>query len=418
MREKNLFSAGAAKGDITPEENLFPLPFFGPIKINRIDSRLHVRALALGDGERKSLLITVDLTMILFMEELLKNISEETGIPKEYIFVAATHTHEAPIVGMEAFAGTDLSTDDDEEKKKIAIWAPEMKKVIVETAKQAISNMKPAKLGYGTGKSYINVNRDALLENGKSELGNNYERPSDKTLHVVRIEDLDGKVIAWIINYAVHAVAMNGCLIDGCIGINSDIPGNTADALEEKQPDAVALWTSGAAGDQNPRNMTNYGNQMVNGELKYCNIGETGYLVLDALVKEHVRDILAVDAKIECKEKQAGLYGAEKIVKCPLKDMPDQFLPYVLRIFMIGDLAFEGVSAEVVTSIGKAACEVSPYRKTMMITHALGYCGYVADEWEYEHEAFEVGNSPVAKGTAQPLFEEGFQELFRGERNR
>ena len=47
-----------------------------------------------------------------------------------------------------------------------------------------------------------------------------------------------------------------------------------------------------------------------------------------------------------------------------------------------------------------------------MITHALGYCGYVADEWEYEHEAFEVGNSPVGKGVAQPLFEEAFKELL------
>ena len=418
MNEKNLFSAGAAKGDITPDESLLPLPFFGPIKINRVDSRLHVRALALCDGERKSLLVTVDLTMILFMEELLKKISAETGIPKEYIFIAATHTHEAPIVGMEAFTGTDLSTDSDEEKKKIAVWAGKLRNTIVETTKQAVSAMKPAKLGYGTGKSYINVNRDALLENGKSELGNNYERPSDKTLHVVRIEDLEGKTIAWVINYAVHAVAMNGCLIDGCIGINSDIPGNTAEALEENEQGAVALWTSGAAGDQNPRNMTNYGYQMVDGEMKYCNIGETGYLVLDALVKEHVRDILAVDKKITCTERQAGLFGAEKIVMCPLKDQEGQFLPYVLRIFMIGDLALEGVSAEVVTSIGKVACEVSPYKKTMMITHALGYCGYVADEWEYEHEAFEVGNSPVGKGVAQPLFEEAFKELFRMERNR
>lgn len=418
MNDKNLLSAGAAKGDITPEENLLPLPFFGPIKINRIDSRLHVRALALGDGERKSLLITIDLTMILFMEELLKKISEETGIPKEYIFIAATHTHEAPIVGMDVFTDADPSEKKDEDKKKIAAWAGEMRDIIVETAKQAVSAMKPAKLGYGTGKSYINVNRDALLENGKSEIGSNYERPSDKTLHVIRIEDLEGKTIAWIINYAVHAVAMNGCLIDGCIGINSDIPGNTADALEEKEQGAVALWTSGAAGDQNPRNMTNYGYQMVDGEMKYCNIGETGYLVMDALVKEHVRDILAVNGKITCTERQAGLYGAEKIVMCPLKDHAEQSLPYVLRIFMIGDLALEGVSAEVVTSIGKAICEVSPYKKTMMITHALGYCGYVADEWEYEHEAFEVGNSPVAKGVVQPLFEEGFEELFRTERNR
>lgn len=80
---------------------------------------------------------------------------------------------------------------------------------------------------------------------------------------------------------------------------------------------------------------------------------------------------------------------------------------------MIGDIAFEGISAEIVTSVGKAVREVSPYEKTILVSHALGYQGYVADDWEYEHNAFEAGSAKTAKGAAQEAFVSGFGELFR-----
>ncbi|MGI6576445.1 MAG: hypothetical protein ACOX1Q_00020 [Eubacteriales bacterium] len=45
---------------------------------------------------------------------------------------------------------------------------------------------------------------------------------------------------------------MNGCLVDGSIGVCGDLPGRTSAILEGMFEGAVALWTPGAAGDQKP----------------------------------------------------------------------------------------------------------------------------------------------------------------------
>lgn len=77
-----------------------------------------------------------------------------------------------------------------------------------------------------------------------------------------------------------------------------------------------------------------------------------------------------------------------------------EMIPYKLRLFMLGDIAIQGISAEIVTSVGQQVREVSPYEKTILVSHALGYHSYVADEWEYNHDAFEVTGFAPEKGAA------------------
>ena len=103
--------------------------------------------------------------------------------------------------------------------------------------------------GYGTGVSYINVNRQIVdPKTGRWWEGANYEGPSDKTVAVLTFESLDGTPIAVYYNYAVHAV------IAGQLDqVSGDIPGAASEYVEESFDDrVVALWSSGAAGDQNP----------------------------------------------------------------------------------------------------------------------------------------------------------------------
>ena len=85
---------------------------------------------------------------------------------------------------------------------------------------------------------------------------------------------------------------------------------------------------------------------------------------------------------------------------------------YRLRLFIIGDFAMQGISAEVVTSVGKAVLETSPYENTMLVTLANGYEGYVINEWEFDHDAFEKDLTRAARGVAEPAFVEGFEDLF------
>ena len=61
--------------------------------------------------------------------------------------------------------------------------------------------MVPAKWGYGTGKSYFNVNRDYPNEDGYWSQIDNYDGPSDKTLSVIKFTDDEDRLIAAVLNY-------------------------------------------------------------------------------------------------------------------------------------------------------------------------------------------------------------------------
>ena len=104
-------------------------------------------------------------------------------------------------------------------------------------------------MGYGTGISYINVNRQIIdPKTDRWWEGPNREGPSDKTVAVLKFESLSGEPIAVYYNYAVHAV------IAGQLDqVSGDIPGAASRYIEDSFDDrVVALWSSGAAGDQNP----------------------------------------------------------------------------------------------------------------------------------------------------------------------
>lgn len=406
MNEKKVFCAGAARGEITPSGGLMPMPFIWNYKFESVLDPIYARVLSMTDGMHKVLFIVLEMTVVPYPEELLAFVAEQTGLEKEYIFITVTHTHEAPPIG---YLPIPEGTEDE---KKCRLWFGEIKEAVLDTIRRADERQRPARIGYGTGKSYINVNRDEIFGD-RAVLGNNYERPSDKEIQLVRMEDLEGHTIALIVNYAVHAVAMNGCLINNAVAVTGDIPGRTSAKIEEQMDGAVVFWTSGAAGDQNPRVMTQYVFYGRDGQQEVCNLGETGHIVLEHLAREHVRDILAANEKLVCTKEDVELFAAEKIVRCEgrTKELPQ--VPYILRLLVVGDIAFEGISAEIVTSVGQAVRGVSPYEKTILISHCMQYMGYVPDDWEYEHHAFEAENPPVGKGVAQPVFVDGFRELFQ-----
>ena len=104
-------------------------------------------------------------------------------------------------------------------------------------------------MGYGTGESYINVNRQITdPKTGKWWEGPNREGPSDKTVAVLKFESLSGEPLAVYYNYAVHGV------IAGQLDqISGDIPGASSRYIEDAfGGDVVAVWSTGASGDQNP----------------------------------------------------------------------------------------------------------------------------------------------------------------------
>lgn len=80
-------------------------------------------------------------------------------------------------------------------------------KGIVEAARQADANLQPARIGFGTGRAYVNANRDIVVD-GVPRMTYNPERVSDKTVWVIKFETMTGEPIAFFINYAVHGTVL------------------------------------------------------------------------------------------------------------------------------------------------------------------------------------------------------------------
>jgi hypothetical protein len=152
--------------------------------------------------------------------------------------ITATHTHSVPFVFPQP-------KPDPEADRLRQAYADK----VFQSVKMAKEELQPAAISFGTGVSYINVQRDIIdRTTHRWWEGANYDGLSDKTVAVIRLESLNHDLIAIYYNYGMHAV------ITGTLDlVSGDVPGATSRYIESHFNDkTVALWSEGAAGDQNP----------------------------------------------------------------------------------------------------------------------------------------------------------------------
>src|SRR5437588_1947850 len=232
--------AGAGRVDITPDTNAIPRPY------TSILDHLYARAIYLENGHDRAVLLNADVGAIstAITDKVAGEISRQLNVPVTNILISATHDHSAIFGGPRPTSGASPTPNQPAEafEKKLVSG-------LIQAAVQAHDRMQPAKIGYGTGSLHLNVNRDAIDEHTRLWAQQpNLEYPSDKMLVVIKIESLNGELIAVYMNYAMHA---NSLFLDG--KVSGDFPGEAERYIEHTYNEkTVALWTSGAAGDQNP----------------------------------------------------------------------------------------------------------------------------------------------------------------------
>src|SRR3954468_8480359 len=213
---------GAAKVDVTPADSELPRNYLGVL------DRVYARAIVLETGASRAALITVDAGTIsdAIWQAVTRQIETELRIPSSNVLLTATHTHSVP-----------------------GPPAGDHPKKIVEAARLAQQKLVAARVGYGTGESFINVNRQITdPKTGKWWEGPNRDGPSDKTVAVLKFETTTGEPLAVYYNYAVH-----GVIAGQTDQISGDIPGATSRYIEDAfGGSVVAVWSTGASGDQNP----------------------------------------------------------------------------------------------------------------------------------------------------------------------
>jgi hypothetical protein len=204
---------------------------------------LFARALALSDGETTVCLLNADLTMV--QNEDIARVramihAQRPDLPPQRIMIALTHTH-SPGESSYMFGG---QADD--------AWMKGLREAMVETAIQAVDDLRPADLRLGQIEAPYNFNRRAIDAHGRARNAFEYEPGvtegvTDPTLTVLRL-DREEDSIYWI-HWTAHGVAI-GPKNDL---FSADYPGELLRRVEGAETDIQALYTNGAAGNIHPK---------------------------------------------------------------------------------------------------------------------------------------------------------------------
>ncbi|KCZ99454.1 hypothetical protein HPO_05942 [Hyphomonas polymorpha PS728] len=415
--------AGASKVDITPSGDKLPGIFTG------ILDPIHVRAIVLENGAQRAALVTVDAGAIPneIWQRLTTKAEAELGIPANQVILTATHTHSVPFG-----------------------WSVGYEEQLYQAVEEAAAALQPAKMASGTGVSYINVNRNIIdPATGRWWEGPNYQGPSDKTVAVLSFQSLDGAPIAVYYNYAVHPVITGNLDL-----ISGDIPGAASGYIEESLgEDAVAVFSYGAAGDQNPiffqqtydlreiriadfaargedisNAMPPGGQGMDRSNPKVAMLMEQQKQMnatLGQMLGEEVLHVLR--SGLARPVTQASISGAQMTVSCPGRNRLDKgragyagvyedadSVPMKLSLLRIGDTVIGGIDAEIFTMIAQRFKAESPIKNSIVatLTNGMSRSGYIPNDAAFAQNTFEVVSSRVKPGCAETAIVNGFLDLI------
>ncbi|NLC67474.1 MAG: hypothetical protein GX754_01530, partial [Clostridiaceae bacterium] len=374
-----------------------------------INDELTATVIALEYENLQALLISATVCLIntFLADKIREMISKETAVPVSNIIISATHTHSGPNTGG-AFGWGDI-----DEKYCSNIFIPQ----IINAAKEAILNLKPAKLGIGTIESYVGINRRQLKKDNKIYLGQNPYGCFDKIMTVLSFKGLDDSPIVNIIHYGAHCTAA-GCNTE----ITRDWAGVMIDRLE-KESEAVTAFFNGAEGDVGPR----LPNGLTTGDISYAmELGAiAGY---DAVcVYKSIKEYQYIDLKVVTDEikipyrPRLSLDDAERaldelegeitvnltgqkykflndVISAYKLNLPEKkYLVLKQTIVRIGPVVFIPFAYEVFSEISLRLREYSAFPYTLCLSNTNGNFGYLPSQDQicrggYEIEMFLSGD--------------------------
>jgi neutral ceramidase len=431
--------AGAAMADITPNQNDLA------VATDSIRDHLFARAVVVDDGSTCAVLASLDLGGVsnAVIDDAVPRASRATGCPPQNFIISATHTHSSNTLGLGQGAPTVQTVAD----------------ALVKAVTAAKVKLAPARVGLGTTKVDLNVNRDLFNRKFEWRQEPNPDGPSDKTLAVVEFLGKDNVPIAVYMNYAMHPINF---YLSGVI--SADFPGEASRYVEDLfDRRTVAMFSQGASGDQNPRDFRSPTTfmaqrsaltqgrgpfvQTVGGPSGPASTTPGGFNPQQAsserqpIPTENVEAYKQVLARTgEYVHMLGSFIGASAVrimresieptdavrisagqetFTCPgrirldadnparenvfpgYKDGPDVTLK--VGLLRIGEINFVTVNGEVYSDIGMRLKAEAPSSKTIVVTLANGSAGagYIYADRAYSHLTFQVIGSRLKPGCAE-----------------
>jgi neutral ceramidase len=222
-----VFEAGAARADITPPPGL-PMWGYGARKdipaTGTLDPLLAC-AVVIRAGEEKIAIVGLDIGRSPAretMKALREDVAKEHGI--RHIILVGSHTHHGPCIEIESAPPT-------------AEYVRTLRGKLAGVIGEAARALRPARIGVAGEDLKLNRNRHSKIE----------PKPVDRRLTVVRLDDLEGKTIAVLVNFAAHPTTRDATMLQW----SSDYCGALRARVEEELG-GICVFLQGACGDLSP----------------------------------------------------------------------------------------------------------------------------------------------------------------------
>ena len=382
---------GAARVCITPGPEYFPIEHFKnhmtgkpSVFSGKIAEDIFFRVILIENGSVRLVWAVLDLPGVPEAEPVTQLIADLAHVPESHVIYTCTHNHSGlyadnPI--FEKWYGEPFATKVHKYRKFLR------EEVIPAAIRQAEESLQPAVMGVQKGECFLNVNRNEKELGPKAgTYGFRVGGPTDRDLFVIRFDDMQGQPIALMYNFAVHACMMIHNNPEGKgTEISGDFVGGACRIIEKSYDDkAVVMFTSGAAGDMNPIMMSRVNIVEPDGSITTKELGAAGPIILDFMKNRLARDIVATNARLICRT-SAPILWADKIeftAPSTAADIPGppRDIKFRIALMMLGDTAIIVSNGEIFNQIGRRLKDSTPYRNTMMITHAGQWTSYVKDD--------------------------------------
>lgn len=423
----NNLLAGAAQTDITPPLGTIINGEFVAFYAHIIHDPLYAKALVLHDGITTIAIVMVDICAMDkdFITEVKKEITAVTHIPPGNILIAATHTH---------FAGSivDLLGGPCDLAYRKSLGAK-----IVQSVKNALAKLQPAKLGYTSvdvpehvvcrryymKPGYKAVNPvtggyDIIKTNpaGGEDFIDRRASEVDTELSCIAVMSAAGEWISVLANYSMHYVGdcANGTITADYFGVFSR---HLAANLKAGK-DFVGMLSNGTSGEANIwdflqpdrypkedhqkkevigkdlaaklsgaiKDIQWQANPLLSAAFKEITLGVRKPSVAEVQTAKEI--VSQTDYRLITPNQEAmvKIYAREQVL---LNEYPNT-IEFPVQALKIGDITIGALGGEFFAETGLALKNEINTGKYFTITMANGYIGYVPPAHEIEKGGYET----------------------------
>lgn len=445
------FKVGFSRVNINPPLGIGVHGYYKPRFASGFIDDLTVSTIALGYGETRVLLVSIDLCELptWLCGEYRAAIAERTGVPAENIFLSCTHTHTGPVIThCTAFACDDGPVD---------TYRAFVGVRLQDGAQLALDTLLPAKMGFIVGWA---PERVAYIRRYKMKDGSTWTCPPigdpnidhpigtlDQRVNVLRFDREGGDTVV-LMNYGLHADTLNVDLI------SSDWPGWMQRTFETAVPGTKVAFFNGCEGDVGSTHvfpeggdmndtLISFDNEMkspgmarfvgralagtilqVYDKVEYVDVDGLAVLWKNVRVAANVPDPADLPRAHEYKRlhEECGDEGipysamelttvvAEALRMCDLENGPDHF-DLGLCGLAIGPVALVGIPGEPFTAIGVGIKEAEGWKCILPMCLTNGCEGYFPMKDAFDEGGYEARSSVFKGGVGEAIIDGGISLL-------